>query len=82
VQANQGAAGGAGPALAEVDAAVATTGDPRGPRRAAGRSCPPPVRRVERPQGEGRGPRACGMPTVAARVAPAVVTASLEPERA
>ena len=78
VQAKQGAAGGEGPASAEVERALTHTLDTRWTRRSSGSDGPPPVRRVAIPQGEGR-TRPLGMPTGAERIAQRGVQRSLEP---
>jgi len=78
-KANQGAAGVDGQSMAACARELTNTRSQLWNRMAAGSSFPPPVRRVEVPQGDGR-TRPLGMPTVADRVAQRVVKRSLEPE--
>jgi RNA-directed DNA polymerase len=80
VKANQGAAGVEGQSITECEEDVANNLYTRWNRMASGRYFPPPVRRVEIPQGDGSGTRPLGMPPVADRGAQAVAQASLEPE--
>jgi RNA-directed DNA polymerase len=80
VKANQGAAGVEGQSITAVEEDVANNLYTRWNRMASGRYFPPPVRRVEIPQGDGSGTRPLGMPPVLDRVAQAVAQASLEPE--
>lgn len=68
-----------GQAMAELEEDWEHTLYKRWNRMASGRDCPPPVRRVELPTGEGSGTRPLGMPTVSDRGAQAVVKAYLEP---
>jgi retron-type reverse transcriptase len=79
VKANQGAAGGDGPSIAELERDLTTHLYKLWNRMSSGSYFPPSVRRVERPPGEGRR-RPLGMPTVADRIAQTVVKRDLEPE--
>jgi RNA-directed DNA polymerase len=72
VKANQGAAGGEGQAMTEVESDRATNLSKLWKRLASGSDVPPPVRRVAIPKGEGR-TRPLGMPPVADRRAQMVV---------
>lgn len=68
--------------MAALEEAWADNLSTRWNRLASGSDCAPPVRRVDIPKGAGNGTRAWGIPTVAERVAQAVVKASREPELA
>ena len=65
--------------MTECERDLTNTRYKRWNRLASGSDVPPPVRRVEIPQGEGR-TRPLGMPTVADRSAPMVVKRYLAPE--
>jgi RNA-directed DNA polymerase len=80
VQANQGAAGVDGQSIAAFEEDLEDNLYKLWNRLASGSYFPPPVRRVEIPKGDGSGTRPLGIPTVADRVAQAVVKAYLEPE--
>ena len=79
VRANAGAAGVDGQSLEEFEAKLAENLYRLWNRLASGSYMPPPVRRVEIPKRDG-GVRPLGIPTVADRIAQAVVKAELEPE--
>ena len=79
VRANAGAAGVDGQSLEEFEAKLAGNLFRLWNRLASGSYMPPPVRRVEIPKRDG-GVRPLGIPTVADRIAQAVVKAELEPE--
>ena len=79
VKANQGAAGVDGQSIAECESDLSNNLDKLWHRLASGSSFPPPVRRVDRPKGDGR-TRPLGMPTGADRRAQMVVKRYLEPE--
>jgi RNA-directed DNA polymerase len=79
VNANQGAAGVDGQSIAECERALTNHLYKLWNRWSSGSDCPPPVRRVEIPTGEGR-TRPLGMPTVADRIAQTVVKRYLGPE--
>jgi len=79
VKANQGAAGVEGQSIAEFERDWPDNLDKRWNRMASGSSCPPPVRRVDIPKGDGR-TRPLGISTVADRIAQMVGKRYLEPE--
>jgi len=79
VKANGGAAGVDEQSLEEFEVDLANNLYRLWNRMSSGSYIPPPVRRVEIPKRDG-GVRALGIPTVADRIAQAVVKAALEPE--
>jgi RNA-directed DNA polymerase len=81
VRANQGAAGVDGQSIAAFEEDLENNLYKLWNRLASGSYFPPPVRRVDIPQGDGQaGMRPLGIPTVSDRVAQTVVKAYLEPE--
>lgn len=79
VKANQGAAGVDGQSIPEVESNLSNNLYKLWNRLASGSYFPPPVRRGDRPKGDGR-TRPLGIPTVADRIAQMVVKRYLEPE--
>ena len=78
VKANQGAAGVDGQSIADFEANLAGNLYKLWNRMSSGSYFPPPVRRVDIPKANG-GTRPLGIPTVADRIAQAVVRRFLEP---
>lgn len=79
VKANRGAAGVDGQSMTEFEQALSKNLYRIWNRMASGSYFPPPVRRVEIPKGDSGATRPLGIPTVADRIAQAVVKRYLEP---